>query len=756
MKNPLRKRFLRELKQDFGKYAVIFLFITLTIGFISGFLVADNSMTHAYDESFEKYNIEDGNFELEQKADAVLLKKVETENDVVLYENFYKEVPKAIANATLRIFGERNDINLVCVMEGRAPQKDGEIALDRLFAENRELKIGDSVVLGGEKLEIVGTVALSDYSAQFQNNSDMMFDATNFGVAIVTKGQYDKMDAGTEHFIYSWKNNKTDLTDSQQRDLSDDILKQLVSLRAGITNITPAVENQAIHFTGDDMGSDKSMIQVLLYVIMVILSFIFSVTIASIIEKEASEIGTMRALGFTRGELLRHYITLPVTVTLISCVLGNILGYTVFKDVMAGMYYHSYSLPTYITLWNPYAFVITTVVPCMIMIVVNTIVLYTKLKLSPLKFLRHDLNHWREKKAVRLPKVSFMARFRLRILIQNKVNYLVMFLGVTFASLLIFFGLLMTPLLDHYGMLVEENMISDYQYVLKMPVQTKNEAAEKYAVKSLILDKTDRKLKEEINVYGIREDSDYITGIELQKNGNGVYASEGILEKYKLSVGDTLVLKDEYSDDTYEFEILGTYPYPASFTVFISSSRFEELFDKEEGYFNGYFSNEELTDLDSKAVAATITYDDMTKVVRQLKDSMGQMFPLITVFSVFMAVLIFYLLSKIVVEKNATAISMLRILGYNKSETAKLYMMSTTIAAVISVLLSLGIAAVVMRVLYDYFMQELAGWLTYYVDPANYVWAVVLGLASYGVSAALQYRKIGKVGLEAALKRTDL
>ena len=87
---------------------------------------------------------------------------------------------------------------------------------------------------------------------------------------------------------------------------------------------------------------------------------------------------------------------------------------------------------------------------------------------------------------------------------------------------------------------------------------------------------------------------------------------------------------------------------------------------------------------------------------------------------------------------------------------SSLFMMSTTIAAVISVLLSLGIAAVVLRVLYDYFMQELAGWLTYYVDPENYVWAVVLGLASYGVSAALQYRKIGKVGLEAALKRTDL
>lgn len=104
MQNPLRKRIPRELKSEIGKYLVIFLLMLGTIGMVSGFLVADGSMIKAYNESFEKYNIEDGNFELEQKADAVLLKKVESENDVVLYENFYKEVPKAISNATLRIF----------------------------------------------------------------------------------------------------------------------------------------------------------------------------------------------------------------------------------------------------------------------------------------------------------------------------------------------------------------------------------------------------------------------------------------------------------------------------------------------------------------------------------------------------------------------------------------------------------------------------------------------------------------------------
>ena len=62
MKNPLHKRLPREIRSEFGKYIVIFLLMVATIGFVSGFLVADNSMLLAYQDGFEKYNIEDGNF----------------------------------------------------------------------------------------------------------------------------------------------------------------------------------------------------------------------------------------------------------------------------------------------------------------------------------------------------------------------------------------------------------------------------------------------------------------------------------------------------------------------------------------------------------------------------------------------------------------------------------------------------------------------------------------------------------------------
>ena len=48
MKNPLNKRYFRELKNDFGKYIALCLFLIVTIGFCSGFLVADGSTKDVY------------------------------------------------------------------------------------------------------------------------------------------------------------------------------------------------------------------------------------------------------------------------------------------------------------------------------------------------------------------------------------------------------------------------------------------------------------------------------------------------------------------------------------------------------------------------------------------------------------------------------------------------------------------------------------------------------------------------------------
>ena len=205
--------------------------------------------------------------------------------------------------------------------------------------------------------------------------------------------------------------------------MSDDLMEDIAE-EVYVEEFIPRYLNQAIQFTGEDMGGDRAMMLILLYIVIVIIAFVFVITINDTIAREAPVIGTLRATGFTRWELVRHYMTLPIIVTLTAALVGNVLGYTYFKNVCADMYYGSYSLPTYVTVWNAEAFRLTTVVPCVIMAVTSFFTLWHKLSLSPLNFLRRDLHRRGRSRAVRLSgHIPFSVRFRLRIFFHNKILY---------------------------------------------------------------------------------------------------------------------------------------------------------------------------------------------------------------------------------------------------------------------------------------------------------------------------------------------
>ena len=341
-KNPLGKRLWRELTQDFGKYMVIFVFIFATITMVSGFLVSDISLKTTYDQSFEKYNIEDGHFSLYMPAKEDFFLGMERMYKVKVYENFYVD-KEADNGSTVRFYKMRGDVNLADLLDGTFPSKVSDIAIDRLYAENNDLSIGDAFKVNGRTYHICGIVALSDYSALFKNNTDMMFDAKQFTVALVTDNDFEAFPLADRHYCYTWVNDDRTLSDDECKDKAEDIMEWLAD-RAILTDFLKRADNQAIVFTGSDMGSDKAMIIALLYVVMVVMAFIFAVTATNTIEQDAAVIGTLRASGYTRGELLRHYMALPIIIAMIAAVLGNLLGYTVMKDYFARLYLHSYSL----------------------------------------------------------------------------------------------------------------------------------------------------------------------------------------------------------------------------------------------------------------------------------------------------------------------------------------------------------------------------------------------------------------------------
>ena len=771
MKNPLRRRLPRELKSEFGKYLVVFLLMLATIGMVSGFLVADGSMLIAYDESFSKYNVEDGNFSTGEKIYRGQKEAIE-ELGVKIYENYYIE--DALTNdSTMRFFKNRTEINKVCLMDGELPEKTGEIAIDRMYADNNGLKVGDTLSDGKKDWTITGLVALSDYSALFQNNNDTMFDSVKFGVGVVTEEEFDNLDQDKLQYNYAWTYNEAPKTEKEEKDVSEDLMKDMGKV-VTLESFVPRYQNQAIKFTGDDMGGDKAMMIVLLYIVIVIMAFVFGITTSNTITKEAAVIGTLRASGYTRGELIRHYMTLPVLVTLMGAVVGNILGYTVFKGVCAGMYYGSYSLPTYETVWNAEAFLLTTVVPVAIMLVVNFGILHHKLRLSPLKFLRRDLSGKKQRRALYLSqRMRIFTRFRLRVIFQNFSNYIVLFIGVVFANLLLFFGLLLPSALDHYQLEIQNNMLAKYQYMLSVPVsviggenkldsfvdmllfnndtETDNENAEEFSAYSL--NTIPGKVKsEEILLYGIKEDSKYVDA-DLSK---GVYISSAYADKYKIGVGDSITLKEKYEDDEYTFQIAGIYDYTGGLCVFMDQDKLNDTFDLGDDYFSGYFSNTEITDIKDSYIGSVINLDALTKISRQLDVSMGSMMGMVNGFAIVIYMVLIYLLSKIIIEKNAQSISMVKILGYTNGEISRLYILSTSMVVVLCLLLSLPLETVIMKVLFrEMMLSSISGWITLWIDPMIYLQMFAAGIVTYTVVALLEFRRIKKVPMDEALKNVE-
>ena len=89
MRSPLTRRIPREIGSEWKKYFALFAIMTIVIGFVSGMFVANDSMETAALNAYDKYNIEDGHFNLKEEASDKLIEAIEKE-DITVYKQFYK------------------------------------------------------------------------------------------------------------------------------------------------------------------------------------------------------------------------------------------------------------------------------------------------------------------------------------------------------------------------------------------------------------------------------------------------------------------------------------------------------------------------------------------------------------------------------------------------------------------------------------------------------------------------------------------
>ena len=832
-RNPLGIRVLRELRGEWKKYAVIFIFLTLMIGFVSGMYVANNSMLIATERVKTEELREDGHFVLKEKADKDLIEDIETgdkvdvrayyvwdaygditeeeyreafrsgnykerlqelydeadrraaedyENavgdydlddpyfrpvPVRVFENFNKEADEDIdgdgtRDSGIRVYINRDDIDLYCIMDGRPAETADEIMIDRMHADNRGIKTGDRIIVNGEEFTVSGLAAFSNYATLHEKNTDMMFDALTFDVAMTTEEGWDRINAETR-YEYAWlyENRPADVKEEKKQ--SDNFLKALITQAAfadnEIEDYVPEYANQAIQFAPEDFGSDKAMGGVLLNVLIIVLAFIFAITESNTIAREAPVIGTLRASGYTRRELTVNYMMAPLIVTIAGAVMGNILGYSYFKKVVVAMYYNSYSLPKYETVWTPDAFVKTTVIPVILMLVINFIIIRRKMRFSPLKFLRGDLKNSRRRKAVRLPDISFIRRFRLRIFLQNLPGYLMLFIGIGFVMIMLAMAVGMPNTLSYYQAHAGEMMLADHQVILTSDhdedgnaVTTSNPDAVKFSMEELLLVIDDS--EESANTYGMEPGSRYADIPADLKDGE-VVISSALSGKFHIDPGDEIHMKDKYGYDSYDFTVADIIDFDGGIAVFMDNDSFNRIFDRDEGNYDGFFSDSEITDIDEDFIAAEVTSEDILKMAAQLDHSMGAYMLYFQYLCILLSAVLIFLLTKVIVERNEKSISMVKILGYTNSEVASLYLVTTTIVVIISEIITAFLSRIAMAEIWNNMLKRMDGYFPFVLSAQGLLRMIILVFLGYMIVMLIDFRRIRRIPMDEALKNME-
>ena len=721
-----------------------------------------DAVNEEWDETAEEYGINDGDF---------------TPVPVTIYGNYYHDESEDNNNdgeedATVRVFRSDSEVDMASFNEGRAPENSGEIAIDRMHADNVGVSIGDTITVGGREYEVVGLLSYVNYLTLHKSNTDLMFDAFGFDVAMVTPEAFDALTSRL-HYSYAFFYENRPADKIEAADLSENFLKSLITQTLvydnEIDDYLPEYLRQASNFAPSDIEGDSTGTAILCYILIAVIAFIFAVTISNTIDKEASVIGTLRASGYSRDELAVHYMSMPLIVTLAGAVIGNVLGYTVFRNMAVNLYFDSYSLPVPHLVWSPVALVKTTVIPLLLMFLVNLFIIVKKLKLSPLKFLRHDLTKTKRSKARRIPSWSFMRRFRIRILLQNLPNYAILIFGVILIELMMCFAFGLPDSLANYSEAAPEMVFADYQYMLMgykdddgNIVGTSEESAERFGSESLLYPRGSSGIRsgmgsgsdESVTVYGIIDGSEYID-IPSGMEENHIYISSAYSGKYGLNTGDTITLHEEYANKSYDFVIDGVVEYDGGISVFMNMDNFNSVFGKKADEFSGFFSRNEITDIDEQDIAVVITTEDITKVTNQLMHSFGSIIAVFKYVLVVLAAALIYLLAKIIIERNEHSISMVKILGFKNSEIGSLYLIPT--AAVITLFSIVGFAAGygLMIWILKVFILQMDGYFVFFMKPVSMVLSVVYLLVGYAFVSVIDFIRIKKIPMDVALKNVE-
>ena len=585
-----------------------------------------------------------------------------------------------------------------------------------------------------------------------------------------------------------------------EREFDEEIAKAEKELADAKKKIADAGEAKWYIFTRDDnagyseYGSNAERISRIAVVFpvffLLVAALVCLTTMSRMVEEQRTQIGTLKALGYGNGAVMRHYMVYAVSGAIVGGTLGAFSGCVLFPLVIMYAYSMMYTISDFCFLFEPGNMLFS--IGSMTAAITLTVFFSCRkaLKETPASLMRPKAPKagkrvFLEKITFLWNRMSFFAKVSGRNLFRYKRRMFMTVIGIAGCTALSLTGF---GLKDSISDIVDLQYLEINKYsgfVAYDSAATSSEIEYIYAALEEYNPETEYTrafVKQYETRFGDKSVQCYLTAVEDADKINDFIELHDRKTREKLSIADGAVITEkaakllgvkkgdeitiQIKDGAYgKVKIAGITEHYTSHYLYLSESAYKEIFGALPEYNIVYFNNgisSEGADADEfsekmlnadKVMTVTINAASMSKI-HDVLSIMDLVTVVLIVSAGALALVVLYNLTSVNITERIREIATLKVLGFYDFEVSTYVFRENIILSLIGAAAGLGLGtALCMFVIETAEIDEVMFGRT--IHPLSYLWAFLVTAAFSLLVNVLMSGVLKKISMVESLKSVE-
>ena len=562
-----------------------------------------------------------------------------------------------------------------------------------------------------------------------------------------------------------------------------DAREQIDSIKEGSLFILD--RNSNVGYNSLESASDivQGVSRVLPAFFLLVASLVCITTMTRMIDEERTEIGTLKALGYSNAAIISKYLVYAGSGAVLGCGLGVLLGSAAFPVIL----WEAYKIMLYMTdsivlrvNWTLCGIVVGAYTA--VMLLVTWYCCRRTLKEVPAELIRPKSPDPGKKILLEyLPlwkRISFLNKVTLRNMFRYRQRLAMMMVGIGGCTALLVtgFGLRdsIVNVVDFqfekvttYDMAVyfSEGRTEEQQETFLSEIGDYVESAMFYHQSSVELE-MEKQVKEIYLVAGEPGIQEFInmhsgdTPIAFPKKGE-VVLSIGIASALDIQVGDAIQFRDAdlrtldltvsgiYDNHVYNYAIVSPDTIQAQWG---EDPQMQMAFVKVR---EGQSAHEISTEIAKKPGVMNVSIsEDMALMVKNMMEALDLVIVVVVVCAGTLAFVVLYNLTNINITERIREIATIKVLGFRAGETGAYVFKENMALTVMGSIFGLGLGYAMLLFVMSQIKIDMV-WFSTVVMPPSYFWALGLTMLSACIVDFIFYFKLDQINMAEALKSVE-